>query len=114
MFKVIAVAPDEIRLDEQAVSAMLTRACRRRMPLWIEGLAADRERVLFVCTERPAGMGRPVYRLSRVETDLAAELRMRYDGGFRTVGVFRGEDDCWILTERMDDASADGDCRASE
>lgn len=99
MFKLIEIAADEIRLDEVAVSAMLTKACRRRKPLWIEGVAADCERVYFVCTDRPAGKGDVCYRLSRPALGLAAEFRMRYDAGFRTVGGFRLDDGYWILTE---------------
>ena len=114
MFKLIAAAADEIRLDECGVSEMLTHACSRSAPLWIEGVAAEASRVFFICTDRPEGMGEPSYRLSRVGGELAAELRVRYDGGFRTVGAFFLEDGCWILTERADDASTDGNRRTFE
>lgn len=102
MFRLITVSASEIRLDEVAVSEMLTEACRRGGGLWIEGTACEGGRVRFVCTERPEGMEAPCYRLSRVGQELEAELRMRYDAGFRTAGVFPLDDELWILTERCD------------
>lgn len=100
MFRLITVSAAEIRLDEVAVSAMLTGACRRGGGLWIEGAAQEEGRVRFICTERPEEMGTPCYRLSRVGQELEAELRTRYDAGFRTVAVFPLDDELWILTER--------------
>ena len=102
MFKLIEIAADEIRLDEIAVSEMLTAACRRELPFRIEGVAADGDRIYCICVDRPPDGGAPRYRLSRPEGPLPAEFRMRYDAGFRTVGGFRLADDYWILTETME------------
>ena len=115
MFRLITVDAGSIRLDECAVSEMLTRACRRGGGLWIEGAACEGGRVRFVCTERPAAMGTPRYRLSAVAQELESELRMRYDAGFRTVGVFPLDGKLWILTERCaDNADANENLRADE
>lgn len=115
MFRLITVDAGSIRFDECAVSEMLNRACRRGGGLWIEGVACGKNQVRFICSERPAAMGTPCYRLSSVAQELEAELRMRYDAGFRTVAVFPLEDELWILTERcLGDADADEDLRTDE
>ncbi len=108
MFKLITISGDTVRLDEEGVSAMLTHACDRPgQPLYIEGAAADGDALTLICTSRAAASAAPRYRLSQVgnygaPASLTAELRTRYDAGFRTVAGFRLADTYWVLTEKRD------------
>lgn len=104
MFRLVTFQGDTIRLDEKAVTESLNSLCRRQM-LYVEGLAALDDQVTFICSDAPEGREDPCYSLTPVSgwgtlADLEADLRSRYDNGFRNVGAFKLADGYWLLSER--------------
>ena len=105
MFKLMEFCGDDIRLDEKNISERISRECRRS-GLRPEGVAAVGDALTVICSSNSAA-GCYQYRLSPLAEDskdaLHAELRCRYDYGFRTVGAFRLADGIWLLTEKEED-----------
>ena len=94
---------DDLRLDEKTLSETVTASCRRA-GLYIEGIAAFDDRITLICSSCNDVKER-VYRFSQLGktvsfSELAAELRTRYDASFRSVGAFMLDDGMWLLTEK--------------
>ena len=98
---------DDIRLDEKAVSSRISQCCSVA-GMRVEGVAAINDILTVICSDNdPAADMEYIYRLSPLtgdsREDMFAELRCRYDYGFRTAGAFQLADGIWLLTEKNKD-----------
>ena len=102
MFKLINIAGDDLRLDDKAVSLMVSESCRRA-GVRVEGVAVRCDAVTLICSDNSSGE-EFTYRFTSlgkvVDEEIFAELRCRYDNNFRTVGAFALADGYWTLTEK--------------
>jgi hypothetical protein len=100
--RIIKISIDDLIIDPQGLSEMVTKACHRDELMRVSGLCQVRENILLAL-EKPTGGVDSEYVFSPFKSvnidEIATEISTRFSSGFSLIGGFDVKLDKWALFE---------------